>query len=467
MGESIFSLKKNLFFFLTLLLIGFLGIASGTPLDDYVAMQDGYYSWQLIDRVEGKNSTLYLLFLNSQKWRTESELDQPLWTHWLTIAVPHTINSKTALFYINGGRRENTSEIFSGCLVDRLADVAGSVICELSMVPNQCIKFPDEFDPRYVEKGRQEDALIAYTWDKFFQTGDPFWSIRLPMTKAVVRAMDAVDDFCTLISGESVEGYILIGASKRGWTAWTTAAVDNRVRGIIPIVFDALNFNQCLINHYKAYGGWSSAVHDYIDMQITEKTNTPEFKALMAFEEPYAYLDRFTMPKFVINSAGDEFFLPDSSATYFHDLPGEKYLRYIPNTNHYLQDSDCLYSVVSFAKGLLEKKKFPQFTWEKRRNETLCVKTLDKPMKVILWKAKNTRARDFRFSMIGNAWESDYLFESDEEEGCYIVKLKKPKEGWAAYFIELTFDSGLFFFPYKFTTDVFVVPDLFPYTYPE
>jgi len=35
-----------------------------------------------------------------------------------------------------------------------------------------------------------------------------------------------------------------------------------------------------------------------------------------------------------MNSTGDQFFLPDNSQFYFQDLPGEKYLRYVPNTDH-------------------------------------------------------------------------------------------------------------------------------------
>ena len=48
---------------------------------------------------------------------------------------------------------------------------------------------------------------------------------------------------------------------------------------------------------------------------------TPELAALLTIEDPYAYRDRLTMPKFLINSAGDQYFLPDSSQFYFDALP--------------------------------------------------------------------------------------------------------------------------------------------------
>ena len=37
---------------------------------------------------------------------------------------------------------------------------------------------------------KSEDAIIAYTWDKYMRTGDERWPLRLPMTKSAVRGMD-------------------------------------------------------------------------------------------------------------------------------------------------------------------------------------------------------------------------------------------------------------------------------------
>ncbi len=67
---------------------------------------------------------------------------------------------------------------------------------------------------------------------------------------------------------------------------------------------------------------------------------TPQFEALMKIEDPYAYRDRLSLPKFIVNSAVDQYFLPDSSQFYFDGLPGEKYLRYLPNTDHSLKGAE-------------------------------------------------------------------------------------------------------------------------------
>ena len=56
------------------------------------------------------------------------------------------------------------------------------------------------------------------------------------MTKSVVRAMDAITSICANAEsgGITVDKFVVAGASKRGWTAWTVAAVDRRVVAIFP-----------------------------------------------------------------------------------------------------------------------------------------------------------------------------------------------------------------------------------------
>ena len=53
------------------------------------------------------------------------------------------------------------------------------------------------------------------------------------------------------------------------------------------------------------------------------------------------------MPKFIINASGDQFFLPDSSQFYFDELPGVRYLRYVPNADHSLKGSDATESLLA------------------------------------------------------------------------------------------------------------------------
>ncbi|MBA7626390.1 hypothetical protein ES703_33838 [subsurface metagenome] len=82
------------------------------------------------------------------------------------------------------------------------------------------------------------------------------------------------------------------------------------------------------------------------------------------------------------------------------------------------------------------------------------------PTKVNLWQASTSKARDFRRETIGRAWKSSAL--TDEGGGVYIAKVAEPKEGWTAFFVELIYDSGGEI-PYKFTTQVHVVPQRLPF----
>ncbi len=455
---------KSVLFFLSLLLS--FSLAHGTVLDDFITLPDTSFDWEVHSHVEGEKSNIYLLKLTSQRWQSEQELSSIVWTHWLTIAIPHKLCTETAVLNIgNGVFSDGPPVITSGCLADTFAGELHAIVGDVALVPNQCLSFFDESDPRYTQSGRSEDALVAYTWDKFFKTTDSSWPLQLPMTKATVRAMDAIDAFMVNRLSKTPNGYLLVGASKRGWTAWLTAAVDARVKGIIPLVFDALKFRSCLANHYKAYGGWSFMLQDYIAMGIMDKTETLEFAALMKIQDPYEFKNRFTMPKYLINAAGDEFFLPDSSQLYFHDLPGKKYLRYIPNAGHYLTGTDCLSSAFTFAQAVVHDYRLPEITWHKDEENVLRIQEDIPSLQVILWKAVNPEARDFRLSTIGDSWEPEYLFPNEDSRE-YTVKLHVPEKGWAAYFVELVFASRAVIFPLKFTTDVYVLPETFPYQFP-
>jgi PhoPQ-activated pathogenicity-related protein len=61
---------------------------------------------------------------------------------------------------------------------------------------------------------------------------------------------------------------------------------------------------------------------------------TPEAQRLRQIVDPLNYNDLLTMPKYIVSSAGDQFFVPDSSELFFHKLKGENRMRYVPNSDH-------------------------------------------------------------------------------------------------------------------------------------
>ena len=443
--------------------IGMLAASPGlaeesTVLDRYVASPDPNYHYDLISTIPGDGYTGFVLEMTSQQWRTAAEVDRPIWKHWLTIVVPQQLKTRIGALVISGGSIFSKPPARINPLAAALAKTTGSVVSELRMVPNQPLTFAEE------TRQRSEDAIIAYSWDKFLRTGDATWPLRLPMTKSAVRAMDAITAFCGSPEGGGiiVDRFVVGGASKRGWTAWTTAAADSRVVGIVPVVIDLLNTEPSFDHQYRAYGHWAAAVRDYEGMRIMDWADTPQFRALMRIEDPYFYRDRLTMPKFIVNSAGDQFFLPDSSQFYFDALMGEKYLRYVPNTDHSLKGTgtDAAESAIAFYESIVSGTSRPEFTWRFEDDGSIRVTTSTTPTEVRLWQAANTATRDFRLQTIGPAYTSSVLM--DEGGGTYVGRVAPPSQGWVAYFVEMTF-PGPNSDSFKFTTGVRVMPEFLPF----
>jgi len=439
--------------------------ATGTALDDYVAAPDANYSYQQVGSGVfdfGTFTTAYTLRLTSQHWRDASEVSPVLWTHWVTLYKPSNflIGTDTAMLLINDG---NSADIDNppdyNDQYRQLAAGTGSVIAIVSAVPNQPLWFADENEPRI------EDEIIAYSWDKFLRGGDANWPVQLPMVKSVVRAMDAVQDFCAA-SNTTINSFVLTGGSKRGWTAWLTAAVDARVVAIAPIVSDLLNMKRSFGHHWAAYGFWADALQPYEQIGIFDWFDTDRATQLLAIVDPYEYRYRLTMPKFIVNAAGDQFFVPDSAQFYIDSLSGETYLREVPNTNHYLTDAldDVFNSMVPYYDAFLNGEPRPQFNWTLEQDGAILVETQDVPKAVNLWQASNPNERDFRLLTIGPNWVSTPL--ADAGGGVYIGQVNEPNEGWSAFFVELVYESsfqGSDEFDFHFTTEMRVLPEILPF----
>jgi PhoPQ-activated pathogenicity-related protein len=427
-----------------------------TPLDDYVAKPNPAFAWKVVKTLPGDGYTTFVVDLKSQSWRSAPDVNRSLWQHWLVVVKPQEVRHDTALLIIGGGKNGSPAPGKPSARAVEYARATHSVVAELGMVPNQPLVFNNDGKPR------SEDDLLAYGWVKFMDTQDPTWIARLPMVKSAVRAMDVVTALLASEAGGklAVDKFVVLGGSKRGWTTWLTGEVDRRVVAIIPAVIDVVNVRACSINHFCAYGFWAPAIGDYTRHKIHDRMDTPEYAALMRIEDPYSYRDRLTLPKFVVNAAGDQYFPPDSSKFYFDDLPGEKYLRYVPNADHSLRNSDAQDSILAFYQSVLNKKERPKFTWERLPDQSIRVKAAGKPLAVHLWQATNPKARDFRLMTLGPAYKQTRL-EADGD-GVYTARVPKPASGWTAFFVELVFDSGAKV-PFKFTTPVSIVPDVLPH----
>lgn len=437
-------------------------VADQTALDEYVARPDPAYGYHLqqTDRTFFYHTDF--LMLTSQQWRYPEEVDRPVWEHELQITVPtwrYSPSPRTALLIINGGSNDGTPNTETGDLLSTLSMVTGSVVAMVSQIPNEPLYFADE-----VDRPRTEDAILAYSLDKLLTTGDPEWAVHLAMTKAVVRAMDSVQSWLSW-RGIPVDDFIVLGGSKRGWTAWLTAAVDHRVRVLVPVSSDLLNLGEQFKHQWEALGFYVPAISDYVEFDLPCRAESPEALALLQVVDPYSYRDRYTMPKLLINSAGDQFFLSDSSRFYFGALPEPKQLRYTFNTDHAQgADSitllDVVFSSLSSLRDVEQGDVRSRFTWTFEPDGSIRVVAQERPDEVYLVQATNPTARDFRLEVIGPAWSRFPLM--DQGGGVYVGFVPPPSQGWTAFAIELVFDA------YSFsrrvlTTDVRVTPEYLPF----
>jgi PhoPQ-activated pathogenicity-related protein len=441
-------------------LISIPSFAQETALDRYIAKPDDSYAWDHKYVVPGEDSTTHLIWLTSQTWRSEEEVDRPVWTHWLSIVIPKNVDHETAFLYIGGDDNTDPAPENASERNIKLAVETKSIVAELLYVPNQPLFFADS-----KKEPRSEDDLIAYSRVKYIITGDEEWLARLPMVKSAVKAMDAVQEFVmTERAGmQIVDSFVVAGGSKRAWVTWLTGVVDERVEAIIPLVIDALNTEAVTAHHYAAYGFFSPSLGDYVRHDLyPDKLFTPEFDRILAIEDPYMYRHRarLKIPKYIINASGDQFFLPDNSRFYYNDMPDEKYLRYVENSKHNLRGSDARESMTAFYESILNNTPRPKFDWTIERNGPTTVTVTDKPKAVHIWQAHNPEARDFRVDTIDKTWTKSTLLPNDNGE--YVAELPKPDEGFSAFFVELEYDSGGKY-PFKFTTDVSIVPDDLPF----
>ncbi|MEQ1828679.1 MAG: PhoPQ-activated pathogenicity-related family protein [Pirellula sp.] len=427
-----------------------------TALDDYIAKVDTTYSWKTEKTITNGPFKTSVIKLVSQTWRTEKDVNRPVWEHWLVVTVPENVKTDKAFLLIGGGSHNSSMPNGPDAITSAIAQATGSIVAELKNVPNQPLVFHNDGQPR------SEDDLIGYSWSQFLDTGDATWLPRLPMVKSAVRALDCITEFAASEEGgkRKIQKFVVAGGSKRGWTTWMTGAADNRVEAIVPIVIDVANADASLRHHAEAYGFWSEAIGNYYQHNILQRFNHPRMQDLYSVVDPYYYRERLVLPKYIVNGSGDQFFLPDSSQFYYDAIKGEKLLRYVPNADHGLKDSDAVQSIAAFYHTITNGTPRPEYSWVFETDGTIRVTPKTKPTKVVMWQANNPKARDFRLMTIGPAFISKEL--NLQADGSYIAPKAEEKPGWTATFVELSFDVGAPY-PLKVSTAVKITPNELPY----
>ena len=459
--------KRNLFLYIAI--IAFVVVAVSCkraevpaepafPLKEYVMAGDDAFGYSITDTLSGEGWKAFTVRMVSGTWLTENEVDQPTWWHWLTIIIPVEVKETESMMLIGGGSAHDTlAPPFANWLV-QAAITTGSIVARVTNIPYQPIDFKGD-----EKEGRYEDDLIAYGWRHYLESGaspeELEWLARFPMTRAVVRAMDVVEEISNG-EGAPIDGFFVTGASKRGWTTWTTAAVDDRVVGMAPIVIDLLNIIPSFKHHWRCYGEWSPAVNDYVHEGIMNWMDSAQFRELLGMVGPYSFVDQLTIPKYIINATCDEFFVNDSWKFYWSDLMGESYLYYVANGNHGLEGAFNPVSLVAFYQRVITGTEIPEFEWS-ISNDTIYMQVdPGSNYRISKWEAVNTQARDFRKYVVEDPWQKEEMVIA--ENGRYAVYITRPDSGYKAALVEIVFDPETDF-PLTFTSGTLVTPDTYPF----
>ena len=321
---------------------------------DYVQKPEPHFAWKLKQKIASDAGVVYDLEMTSQTWEG---ID---WTHHLQVYQPKDVQPTPVMMLFNTGGKPAPGSIAMGM---GMASQIGAPVAILYDIPNQPLL-----------DGKKEDALIAETFVRYLDTKDADWPLLFPMTKSVVKAMDALQEFSKQEWKTPVKSFVVSGASKRGWTTWLTGASDPRVQAIAPMVIDTLNMVQQMAHQKETLGAYSEMIHDYTERGLVPIPPGDEPKKLWEMIDPYFYRDKMKMPKLLINGANDRYWSTDALNLYWDDLPGDKWVTYVPNAGHKLEQggdektpgdrSWAMNTLAAFARAQVTGQAMPRLEWK-------------------------------------------------------------------------------------------------------
>jgi PhoPQ-activated pathogenicity-related protein len=257
--------------------------------------------------------------------------------------------------------------------------------------------------------------------------------------------MDALQAFSKKEWNTEVKSFVVSGASKRGWTAWMTGAADPRVKAIAPLVIDMLNFGKQLPHQVASFGKPSEMIRDYTERGLIPIPDTTAGRKLWEMVDPWMYRDKMAMPKMLIHGSNDPYWPQDATNLYWDDLKGDKWLLYVPNAGHGLEQvhadgkkdrNRAINTLAMYSRCQIRGEAMPKMSWRHAENGerlTLSV-TCDPPPKAArIWVA-DAPTRDFRKSK----WTER---EVKLDKGMATGSVEKPGEGWRTFFAECEFEN--------------------------
>ena len=408
-------------------------------LQKYLRKPEAEFDWQLRNKSESEPSgdRIYDLHFVSQTWQGNN------WRHQLQVYRPRgAAPSATMLLWVTGGSARPDNIVLGMELARRIR----VPVAFLYHIPNQPL----------LEGNLREDDLIAETFVRYLKTKDESWPLLFPMVKSIVKGMDVLQALGKKEWQQSIEKFIVAGASKRGWATWLSAAADPRVGAIAPVVIDTLNMREQMPRQLQAFGAYSSQLVPYSSRGLLPIPETPEGRRLLSMIDPWAYREKLTMPKLIINGTNDFYWATDALNVYWNGIPNDKWVLYVPNAGHNLRRQDrpqpdqldhLINGLAAFSRHQISGTAMPKLSWKHESVNgklRLAIAATPAPRGARLWVAQTPTA-DFRTAK----WSPQAMTLSD---GRLVGEVTPPDKGHVAFFGELDYEiDGL---PYQLSTQV-------------
>lgn len=219
-----------------------------------------------------------------------------------------------------------------------------------------------------------------------------------------------------------------------------------------------------------------------MEFSIFNRFDTAAGRSLLGIIDPFYYRESLQMPKLILNSTGDQFFLPDGSEFYFGELGGLNYLSYLPNTDHSLGNDLRLNNTTS--KTMLaffiaqarnsnaivsDNVEVPHYSWtygNAGNKPNISTHASVEPIAARQWTATVQNHRDFRVRTQGEIWKSTDL-KVEELDGTEdlpesfnwtcLAEITPPTSGWTAFMTQLVFAGPEEKTEFTFSTPVRII----------
>lgn len=345
--------------------------------------------------------------VESPGWRGEP------WRHRVHVVNdPKATSSCVGFIHLRGGRRDDAVNKIDP-IVQHFTQKSHCFVAQISDLPNQPID------------GMIEDAILARSFRMYLDD-------ERQQRTALHAMVDGVHAVLRHLQEKfGIRRFVLSGQSKRGWITWLVAAENPRVIAIAPVVFDLLDFQNNLELHRQVYGSFTAPLADYIRERVFDHMKQNNFRRLSRMIDPL-HLD-LKIPKFLVHAANDQFFVPDSSLQYWSRLLGPKYLRYVPNVGHHIDDHPQSYfdDLHTFVAAVANNKGLPTVKCHEQKNRLSW--SASSPAARLVYRVATSSARDFR---LGSA---EYrMIKEVENTRAFDLHLTKSIQ-WSAHLIETEF----------------------------